>query len=109
VSNVVHIEHSYALKVIEKHQLTADHLPMIDETIDQGAVVQDGTQHLAFFHFDEYRWKQWFRVTLKRCNLQRLIWFNTLHLSNGGQVNSKMRRLPVLRDLQKERGGRSRP
>lgn len=98
-SDVVHVEHSYAVKCIETHQLLPSHFPALDDTIDQGAVVQDGDQHLVFFWFDEFVWNKWFRVTLKRCNTQRLIWLNTFHKTTLEQVRGKMRRLPVLRRL----------
>ncbi|WP_340646008.1 hypothetical protein [Phenylobacterium sp.] len=74
---------------------------MLDETIDQGAVVRDGDQHLVFLHFDEYVWNKWFRVTVKRCNERRLLFVVTFHKTEWPQVRSKMRRFPVLRDLKK--------
>jgi hypothetical protein len=101
VSNVVHIEHSYALKSVEKHQMLPAHFPMLDETIDQGAVVRDGDQHLVFLHFDEYVWNRWFRVTVKRCNERRKLFVSTFHKTELGQVRGKLRRLPVLRELKK--------
>lgn len=98
-SNVVHLHHDYAVKAIQEHQLLPAHLPMLDETIDQGAVIQDGNQTLVFFHYDEYVWEKWFKVAVKRCNERRLLWVHTIHKSDWSQVRSKMRRLPVLRPL----------
>ena len=101
VSNIVHIEHSYAVKCTVEHQLLPAHFPMLDETIDRGIVYLDGTQHLVFFHFDEYMWNRWFRVTVKRCNQRRLLWLVTFHKSGLAQVRGKGRRLRLLREAKK--------
>lgn len=71
---------------------------MMDETIDRGMVLRDGAQHLVFFHFDEYVWNRWFRVTVKRCNERRLLWISTFHKTTWGQVKGKRKRLPLLRE-----------
>jgi hypothetical protein len=98
-SNVVHLEHSYALKFIAKQHVKRPHFPMLDETIDRGAVVRDGAQFLVFLYYDEFVWNRWFRVSVKRCNLHRKFWIHTFHLTTWEQVRSKMRRFPVLREL----------
>lgn len=98
-SNVVHIEHSYAQKCVEQHQMLPQHFPMLDETIDRGAVVRDGDQYLVFLYFDEHVFGRWFRVSVKRCNERRKLFVATFHKSTWEQVRSKMRRLPVLRPL----------
>lgn len=97
VSNVVHVDHAYALKCMREHQLLPQHFPMLDETIDRGMVLRDGTQHLVFLYFDEYVFNRWFRVTIKRCNEHRKLWLATFHKSTWTQVKGKMRRLPMLR------------
>ena len=66
--------------------------------IDQGMVLRDGEQHLVFFHFDEYVWNRWFRVTVKRCNEQRKLWVSTFHKTKWGQVRGKLKRLELLRE-----------
>lgn len=98
VSNVVRLEHSYVVKFAEKHRLLPAHFPMLDETIDRGAVLQDGAQHLVFFHFDQYVWNRWFRATVKRCNEKRLFWVHTFHKCELSQVKAKKRKLPMLRE-----------
>lgn len=98
VSNVVHVNHEYAVKCAVDHQLLAAHFPMLDETIDRGMVLRDGNQHLVFFHFDPYVWNRWFRVTIKRCNEREMLWLSTFHKTELAQVRSKKRRLPLLRE-----------
>ena len=66
VSNVVHLEHSYAVKCLDKKHVLPVHFPMLDETIDQGAVVRDGDQYLVFLYFDEFVFGRWFRATAAR-------------------------------------------
>jgi len=99
VSNVVHIEHSYAVKCVEEHGMLPEHFPMLDETIDHGAVVRDGDQYLVFLYFDQYVFNRWFRVSVKRCNERRKLYVATFHKTRWEQVKGKMRRLPVLRPL----------
>lgn len=97
--NIVRMEHSYAVKCAEKHGMLPEHFPALDDTIDRGAVLLDGTRHLVFFWFDDFVWKRWFRVTVKRCDAERRLWFSTFHKTEFEQVRGKMRRLAVLRPL----------
>lgn len=99
VSNVVRISHTYAVKLITEHQLGPSKFPLLDETLDRGGVVQDGSQHLVFFYYDAFETERWYRATLKRCNEKRLLWLSTFHVTELRQVHSKMRRLPTLRPL----------
>ena len=93
----VYLEHSYARKAVEKHDLSAVHFPMIFETVDYGTAIADRVRHLTFLHYDRNEWEGWFQVTVKSTPADQRIWIATFYKTNAREVSRKLKRHRVVR------------
>src|SRR3954467_12503654 len=72
-SDLVKIDHRYALKSTHKHRLQPEHFQILPTIISAGRVISDRPRHLTFFHFDPI-YGQWFQASVKRNEAATELW-----------------------------------
>jgi hypothetical protein len=92
-SNFVYLHHAYAVKAVDKHQITPEQFPLIFDTIEFGIPIADRALHVTFV------WnggKQgWFQVTVKRAFESRRVYVATFYKTTAAKVASKLKRYPA--------------
>lgn len=90
-SNLVRIDHRYALKSTHKHRLKPNHFLILEPTIRFGRVVIDKAKHLTFFHLD-YIHGQWFQASIKRNEAEDELWVVTFHPASDNEVRRMIKK-----------------
>jgi hypothetical protein len=91
-SNLVRMDHHYALKCARKHRLTADHFHLLPEMLRHGRIVADKPRHLTFFYFDYITYRQWFQATIKTNEAENELWVVTFHAASDKDVRRKIKK-----------------
>jgi len=94
-SNVVYLHHDYARKSVQKHRLSADHFPMIFETVDYGTAITDRDGRITFLHYAD---GHWFQVTVKCAPKDGHIYVVTFYKQRSNEVARKKRHHTILRE-----------
>lgn len=98
-SPFVYLQQQYAIKAVEKHNLSPEHMHLIFETVDYGAALAEAgrPQHLTFLHFDAVTFEDWFQVSVKRGQEDRRIFVTTFHRSNDHEMRRRFRKHSLVR------------
>lgn len=90
-SNLVKMDHHYALKSAHKHRLTSDHFQVLPATLTYGRAVADKAKHLSFFYFDRM-YGQWFQATIKANKAENELWVVTFHAASDKEVRRMIKK-----------------
>jgi hypothetical protein len=93
-SDVVYLHHDYAKKSVKKHRLSADHFPMIFETVDYGTAIADRDGRMTFLHCVD---GHCFQVTVKCAPKDGRIYIVTFYKQRRNEVERKKRHHTILR------------
>jgi hypothetical protein len=98
-TNVVSMERDYMRKLLVKHRMTYEHLPIVQRAIDSGYCFESSkTNHLEFVYFDTNLRRTEYLLVLKSAKWGDEVWLVTFHRTNKDQYKSKARRQKLLRD-----------
>jgi len=92
------IDREYALKLQQKHRLRFEHFELIQPTIERGYCVIDGGGNLVFLYDDEDRFHTIFRLAVKTNRSGTELWVRTFHRIRTPQMNSILRRWPLIKE-----------
>jgi hypothetical protein len=95
-SNLVKIDHRYALKSIHKHHFQPEHFQILPAAIQHGRVVADRSKHLTFFYLDAV-FGHWFQASIKRDESASELWVTTFHQASSKEVGRMTRKHGILR------------
>jgi hypothetical protein len=96
-SDLVKMDHHYALKSTHKHRFQPDHFQVLTETIARGRVIADRQKHLTFFYLDRVMFGHWFQATIKRNERATELWVATFHQASEKEVLRMTKKYGVLR------------
>lgn len=96
-TDLVRLDHFYALKMVGKHGLTPSHLPMLQNAIDLGRATMDDRGHLCFYYLDDVIFGTWFKAVVKPCRALDELWVSTFHPISSQEVRRKCRKATILR------------